>query len=125
VDRSKLATGDPLVLSIDYRAHEPVGHAVFTVSMKRVDGTRIGSIWTGALEPEGRTLLPGTGSVVVELPQLPLLAGTYDLEVEISDPTRAHVMDRLSHAARFDVASDDLVRDPAEFLSLAARWTLP
>ena len=119
-----LSAGGPVKITIEYRAHELVGHAVFTLALRRVDGMRVGSAWTGDLEPSGRILEAGVGSIEFSIPSLPLLPGTYDIEVHITDHTRAHVIDRLSHAGRFDMVADDIVLDPSELISLNGTWKL-
>lgn len=118
-------SGAPFRLTIDFAAKELVGLAVFTVVMRRTDGVRVGSSWTGEQEPNGRALSPGPGRVVFELPALPVQPGTYDIEVEITDHTRSHIIDRLSHATRFDVVSDRATLDPTELIVLDGRWQLP
>jgi ABC-type polysaccharide/polyol phosphate transport system ATPase subunit len=81
-ERYLFHTGEPLTLTLRYRADRPVEDVVFGVGIHRDDGvlcygtnTQIDGVSPPAVEGEGR--------VTLEIPALTLLEGTYLLDVAV------------------------------------------
>jgi ABC-2 type transport system ATP-binding protein len=81
-------------------AGEPMD-AVVGFTLRRVDGLII----AGTSAPAATRIEPGRADAArFDIPRLSLLAGTYEVETLVTDPSRQHVVDQLRHAGRFDVA---------------------
>jgi lipopolysaccharide transport system ATP-binding protein len=65
---------------------------------------------------------PGTRHVDFVVPSLPLVDGTYDLTVAITDHTEFHQIDRWQHAFRFDVARGKIFEEG--LVTFGGHWAL-
>jgi ABC-2 type transport system ATP-binding protein len=120
---SPIRTGDPVRVQIGWRAESPYGPAIISLFVRRTDGVRIGSLTTAEADPAGFKIAMGDGSLSWQIESLPVLPGTYEIDVEVTDPTRSHIVDRLTHATRFDVSTDRLGSELDGVIALRASWT--
>ena len=76
-----------------------------TVVGIRVDSLSGVPIWGTNSKRNGQTigLIDGPASVVIEIPNLPLLEGVYDLTVALTDHTEVHPYDYWDRRVRFEV----------------------
>lgn len=98
----RFRTSDNVRLRMYYRTTKPVPKPVFAFCIDHLGGARVTVPCTrdvGLIPP----LLDGAGFVEVEMDQVSLLPGTYDLHTAITDFNRQHEYDHLTVAMRFDV----------------------
>ncbi|MCL5291887.1 MAG: ABC transporter ATP-binding protein [Actinobacteria bacterium] len=91
-ERYVYESGEPLVISIDYDAHERIEKPTFGVVFHRSDGI----ITCGMNTKHGRfriDFIQGKGTVEYRIPDLLLLEGSYDLSVAIYDDAAVHPYD--------------------------------
>jgi ABC-2 type transport system ATP-binding protein len=117
-----LLTGAPGSFIIKWDASESMEQAVLTLSIRRIDGVKVGSVSTDQHRGSGIDISAGAGEARFELPCLPMLPGTYEVDAQITDITRAHVVDRVTHATRFDVASDGGLLDADGVVMFQGQW---
>lgn len=84
MDESIFYTGQVLVLSIEYVAHQPVESPVFGMAIHRNDGLHITGPNTAFAKVELGTV-QGSGMVTYTVPALPLLEGLYHISVAAAD----------------------------------------
>ena len=118
----RFPTGEPLTIRIWYSTSEPVARPVFSVAVQTLQGIVVSNPTTREADmvPEK---LDGVGHVDLVLPHCPLLPGTYDLTVSITDFTMAHPYDVRRNIMRFDVDRKGPV-EPTGIVSLGGRWVL-
>jgi ABC-2 type transport system ATP-binding protein len=119
-----LLTGDPARFIVHLNAQQRMEKSVVTISIRRIDGMKIGSASTDEGKEFGITIHPGPAQFQFSLPHLPMLPGTYEVDAQVTDQSRAHVFDRVTHAARFDVATDRGLIDTDGLIVLAGRWDI-
>ena len=117
---TRVRSGEPLRVRLSYATSEPVARPVFSVSVQTLQGLVVSTPTTreADLVPEK---LDGTGRVELSLPRLPLLPGTYDLTVSVTDFTLAHPYDVRRNVARFDVDRKGQT-EPDGIVSLGGSW---
>jgi ABC-type polysaccharide/polyol phosphate transport system ATPase subunit len=97
-----LKTGEPITIQIDYTAHQPITEPVFGVRFTHLHGT---NVWGSNTKRMGfkTATLRDSGRISLTIPELPFLAGTYDLTVALSDNHESHEYDHWERRIRFDV----------------------
>ncbi len=117
---TRLKSGEPLTLRLSYTTSEPVARPVFSVSVQTLQGVVISNPTTREAElvPEK---LDGSGRLELTLPRLPLLPGTYDVTVSVTDFTMAHPYDVRRNVLRFDVDRKGPT-EPAGIVSFGGGW---
>ncbi len=97
-----LTTLEPATLRLDYRAHRPLRDVVVGFRIDTVHGQLV---WGTSTRLARKTvhLARGTGSVELQIDALPLLEGTYDLSVSITDMPEVHEYDHWERRVRFEV----------------------
>jgi ABC-2 type transport system ATP-binding protein len=97
-----LKTGDPINIRIDYTAHTPIAEPVFGVRFTHLHGT---TVWGSNTKYMGfhPTTLRDSGTLTLSIPELPILAGTYDLTVFLTDQNETVEYDYWDRRVRFDV----------------------
>jgi lipopolysaccharide transport system ATP-binding protein len=118
---AKPRTGEPLTIRLHYEAHEPVEEPTFGFAITHLEGALITGTNT-ARHHQHIEKITGDGWLDFVIPSLPLLEGTYDLAVAITDHTEFHQIDRWQHALRFDVRRGDIVEEG--LATLGGRWEL-
>jgi ABC-2 type transport system ATP-binding protein len=119
----QVCTGDKITLRLHYDASEPVENPVFSFSVHTPDGVLL----TGPNTKEAAVRvdqITGSGVVDLEVPQLMLLLGNYDLSAECTNDTVTHSYDRLQRRLRFDVKPGTPHETYGGMFSLGGRWTI-
>lgn len=99
---SVLKSGETISLRIAYEAHTPITYPVFGLRITQLHGT---NVWGSNTKRMGFHLdrIQGTGFITLEIPSLPLLAGTYDLTLALTDQHETYEYDHWDRRIRFDV----------------------
>jgi ABC-type polysaccharide/polyol phosphate transport system ATPase subunit len=98
--RHEIETGDELAVAISYEVPAPPTPVHVGVRFLRNDG--IVCYGTGT-HLDGITPGPGSGRVILRLPDIPLLAGEYHVSVHLLDETGLHHYDRRGKACSFRI----------------------
>jgi ABC-type polysaccharide/polyol phosphate transport system ATPase subunit len=117
---SSIRSGAPVTLRINFHAHQQVPEIVAGFRISHLHGT---NIWGTNTKRRGIHVGPvnGGGSIDIEIPEFPLLTGTYDLTIALSDASEVHSFDHWEKGLRFDVSQgkifdEGLVTFPAHFI---------
>jgi len=97
-----LKTGEPISLQIDYTAHMPIKEPVFGIRITHLHGTNVWGSNTKRMGFQPATL-NNSGTVTLNIPDLPILSGTYDLTVALTDQHETYEYDHWERRVRFDV----------------------
>jgi ABC-2 type transport system ATP-binding protein len=97
-----LKTGEPISLQIDYTAHMPIKEPVFGIRITHLHGTNVWGSNTKRMGFQPATL-NNSGAITLNIPELPILAGTYDLTVALTDQHETYEYDHWERRVRFDV----------------------
>ena len=108
-------------ICVHYDAPTPVNDAVFGVRITHLHGM---NVWGSNTKRKGVQIprLFGTGSVDLEIASLPLLEGTYDLTVALSDVAEVNPFDHWEKRIRFDVHQHDTFDEGT--VNINGRWTI-
>jgi ABC-2 type transport system ATP-binding protein len=116
---SSIRSGAPVTLRVNFQAHQQVPEIVVGFRISHLHGT---NIWGTNTKRRSVHVGPvnGEGSIDIEIPEFPLLSGTYDLTIAISDASEVHSFDHWEKGLRFDVSQgkifdEGLVTFPARF----------
>lgn len=95
-------TGEPMTIRIGYTSDSPIEGAVIGVRITHLHGT---TVWGSNTRRMGVAIPPinGGNSIDLVIGELPLLEGTFDLTVALSDHTEISVFDHWEKMRRFDV----------------------
>jgi ABC-2 type transport system ATP-binding protein len=96
-------TGKSMTVRMHYNAHTPLDDVIAGIRITLPLGT---NVW-GANSKRRGVLFPrlfGEGYIDLEIPNLPLLEGSYDLTVNLADIGEIHEYDHWDKRLRFDVA---------------------
>lgn len=102
-DVRELRTGDAVTFRLHWRTNGgPVERPVFGVSFKSLDGVHVWShnTWDADYIPQR---LNGSGTIEIEVPNLPLQPGIFDLNTSAVNDTFTHDFDQWVGAARLDI----------------------
>jgi ABC-2 type transport system ATP-binding protein len=97
-----LKSGEPISLQIDYTAHMPIKEPVFGIRITHLHGTNVWGSNTKRMVFQPATL-NNSGTITLNIPELPILAGTYDLTVALTDQHETYEYDHWERRVRFDV----------------------
>ena len=99
-------TGRPLTIRIYFDAHVPITDAVVGIRITHLHGT---NVWGTNTKRRAFSIprIYGPGSVDLLIDSLPLLEGTYDLTIALSDHAEVHPFDHWEKRIRFDVHQYD------------------
>ncbi len=97
-------TGDYLKVQVDYRSHAPVEAPVARMLLKTADGILCAGASTEMLD-EVVDRLPAEGTVELEIEQLPLLPGSYNIAVFFQNQDGSQVYNSDGGKYPFDVAA--------------------
>lgn len=116
---SSIRSGAPVTLRINFHAHQQIPEIVAGFRISHLHGT---NIWGTNTKRRNVHVGPvnGDGSIDIEIPEFPLLSGTYDLTIALSDASEVHSFDHWEKGLRFDVSQgkifdEGLVTFPARF----------
>ena len=117
---SSIRSGAPVTLRVNFQAHQQVPEIVVGFRISHLHGT---NIWGTNTKRRSVHVGPvsGNGSIDIEIPEFPLLSGTYDLTIAISDASEVHSFDHWEKGLRFDVSQgkifdEGLVTFPTHFI---------
>ena len=115
-------TGSPLFLRLNYDAHNLIDNVVAQVRISHLHGI---DIWATNSKHESPPMPPlhGIGHIDLRIDELPLLEGTYDLSIALTDYTEVREYDHWEKRTRFDVHQDDLY--DVGLITMKSRWTIP
>ncbi len=118
----RFRTSDDITLRLHYRTTRAVPKPVFGFEIEHLGGTTVTAPCTRdvGLLPDS---VSGTGYVEIEMANVSLLPGTYDLHTSVTDFNRQHEYDRLHVALRFDVMTGKPYETGA-VVTLRPRWSL-
>ena len=116
-----LITGRPVVIRIHLNAHTPITDAVVGIRITHLHGT---NVWGTNTKRRAFSLpkLFGEHWVDLEINSLPLLEGTYDLTVALSDHSEVHAFDHWEKRIRFDVRQYDTFDEG--MVQIDSKWSL-
>jgi ABC-2 type transport system ATP-binding protein len=116
----KLETGKPASIRIDYIAHTPIENLVCGIRITHLHGM---NIWGTNTKRRG-VVIPrayGRSSITLEIKNMSLMEGIYDLTVAISDLAEVHAYDHWEKKIRFDVRQLNSFDEGIALLD--AEWT--
>jgi ABC-type polysaccharide/polyol phosphate transport system ATPase subunit len=120
-ETTSFKTGDRVKIDIEYAAQRLLDDTVFSVRINTLHGNEV---WTSNSRRHGHYIerLRESGKVSLDIPQLPLLEGTYDISVLVTDKTEQRIYDWLDRQIRFDVVSG--MNPDTGILTIDSRWTV-
>jgi ABC-type polysaccharide/polyol phosphate transport system ATPase subunit len=114
-----IRSGSNVNLRINFIAHDKIPELVAGFRISHLHGT---NIWGTNTKRRGVLVGPvhGPGYIDIEIDQFPLLSGTYDLTIALTDSSEVHSFDHWEKGLRFDVSQgrifdEGLVSFPAKF----------
>jgi len=110
-----------MTMRIHYDAPTPIENAVFGVRISHLHGM---NVWGSNTKRKGVTIprLFGSGHVDLNIDSLPILEGTYDLTIALSDVAEISPFDHWEKRIRFDVHQHDTFDEGV--VSVTSRWTI-
>jgi ABC-2 type transport system ATP-binding protein len=117
---SELVTNQPVTIHIRVKAVVPIDDAVVGIRITHLHGT---VVWGCNTKRRNVTMahLQNSGEVIIEIPSLPLLEGTYDLTVAFTDLTEVHEFDHWEKRTRFNVRQHDVFEEG--LLTVNSQWS--
>jgi ABC-type polysaccharide/polyol phosphate transport system ATPase subunit len=114
-----LVTERPVRIRISFTTHLPVFNPVIGVRVTHLNGV---VVWGMNTKRRAAFIdrINGPGYVEIEIPSLPLLEGTYELTVAISDQSEVHDFDHWEKRVRFDVHQHDVFDEG--LITVASTW---
>jgi ABC-type polysaccharide/polyol phosphate transport system ATPase subunit len=119
--KSVFATGDKLVLEMEYSARQPVSSPIFGVAIHRRDGIHVTGPNTATAGFELGDV-QGTGEVSFTIPDLPLLNGDYIFSVAVTDKMDSELYDYHDIAYPFQVINDPGTAENYGVVTLRGEW---
>jgi hypothetical protein len=110
-----------LKIAIGYTSQIAIPSANVSVGITHLHGT---GIW-GTSTEKNSIKVPvtiGLSSLSLELKSLPLLNGTYDLTIAITDQSGVHEFDHWEKRIRFDVNQGDIY--DIGLIDISSSWTI-
>ena len=97
-----ISTLDSAKLRLEFAAHIPVQKPVFGVRIDTLNGQLV---WGSSSKLIGHQIafIDGNGWVDLNFPKVPLLNGTYDLSVSVTNESETHQFDHWERRIRFEV----------------------
>jgi ABC-type polysaccharide/polyol phosphate transport system ATPase subunit len=124
VEQTIFQTGDPLILKMEYTAHEPVKSPIFGIAIHRQDGLHItgpNSRFFGLKLPT----IEGRGEITYKIPHLSLLDGSYLISVASTNWEDTEMFDYHDRVYPFRVANIG-TRDQEKYgmVTLEGEWVV-
>lgn len=116
------ATGDALILEMDYRAHQPTTDLTFGMAIHRHDGMHITGPNTSFA---GLTLptLAGRGTIAFSVAHLPMLEGLYHISVSAHATDVSEMYDYHDRAYPLRVVNTAACRERYGMISVRGQWS--
>jgi len=122
IEQAIFNTGQPLILQIDYEAHEHIQAPVFGIAIYRQDGIHI----TGPNTTQAGLTLPtidGPGRITYEIASLPLLEGLYSFSIAVVSQNENEIFDYHDRIYPFRVTNRDAhIKERYGLLTLGGKW---
>jgi ABC-type polysaccharide/polyol phosphate transport system ATPase subunit len=120
-ETTSFKTGDRMKIDIEYEAQRLLNDTVFSVRINTLHGNEV---WTSNSRRHGHYIerLRESGTVSLEVPELPLLEGTYDVSVLVTDKTEQKIYDWLDRQIRFDITSG--LNPDGGILTIGSNWVV-
>jgi hypothetical protein len=117
--RKLLLTGKSTTIRVSFDSHLPIKQPVVGIRFNHLLGP---VIWGTNTRRRGAFIdsISGPGHVDINIPELPLLEGTYDLTVALSDHTELLEFDHWERRIRFDVHQHDVFDQG--FVTINSTW---
>ena len=114
-------TLDPLTIHLDLVAHAPVQDTVVVVKIDKLSGE---TVWQSSTRRNGVSIgrIDNSATVDVTIPSLPLLEGTYELTVAVTNQTEIQPYDWWEKRIRFDVRQ--FVNADQGTVHIPAHWSV-
>jgi ABC-2 type transport system ATP-binding protein len=113
-------TGRTMKIRIHYIRHSDVSDVIAGLRISHLHGTQVFATNSRRRgDPLGQ--FGKTGFVDLEIPRIPMLAGTFQISVDLSDSSELYTYDHWGQCATFDVLQD-LVQDEG-LVTFDATWT--
>ena len=114
-----LITGKSTTIRVSFDSHLPIKQPVVGIRFTHLLGP---VIWGTNTRRRGEFIesISGPGYVDINIPELPLLEGTYDLTVALSDHTELLAFDHWERRIRFDVHQHDVFDEG--FVTINSKW---
>lgn len=123
VPRTRFRTYGPLYLRCVLETSRPIPGLSVQVRISQMNGAEL---WSSSTHRMGWEIPAFEDEITFQLnvPDLNLLEGTYDISAAITDPTETHVFDQWERGLRFDVNQDHHV-EHGQFglLNRGAHWS--
>jgi ABC-2 type transport system ATP-binding protein len=119
----RVRTGDAVAFRFHYLFRDQISRPVFGLAIHTVEGLHV----TGPNTREAGNVpdvLEGRGHVDLEVPNLLLLPGTYDVTSAITDYATLHIFDFRHRALRFDVEPGYPKESYGGVISLGGSWRI-
>jgi lipopolysaccharide transport system ATP-binding protein len=115
-------TGQPLVLHMDYVAHERINNPVFGVAVHRQDGIHLTGPNTGLAGLDIGEVY-GRGKVIYRIPSLPLLEGLYYFTIAVHNHNDTEMFDYHDRAYPFRILNHSSeVQERFGLVTLHGEW---
>lgn len=113
-------SGQPMTISVMYSSDIDLDNCCVAIRITELHGTEV---WGTTSERHGVPIpiSKGEGSFSLAISDLPLLQGTFDISVSISDHGEIHEFDHWEKRKRFEVTQDNMREDG--LVHLNASWT--
>lgn len=113
-------SGQAMTISVMYSSGIALDNACIAIRITELHGTEV---WGTTSERHGVPIPinQGEGSFSLAISDLPLLQGTYDISVSISDHGEIHEFDHWEKRKRFEVTQDNMREDG--LVHFNASWT--
>lgn len=97
-----LTTHDPLTIAIDFRTFRPLQDIVVNMRIDTMNGH---AVWGTSTRRCSKSigLVDGEARAVMTMPHFPILEGTYELTLAVTDHTEMHPFDHWEKRIRFEV----------------------
>jgi ABC-2 type transport system ATP-binding protein len=114
-----LTTGRALTIRVSYDSHLPIKRPIVGIRISHILGA---VVWGSNTKRRGQFIeqIAGPGHVDIRIPALPLLEGTYDLTVALSDHTELLAFDHWEKRIRFDVHQHNVFDEG--FVTVDSEW---
>lgn len=118
---SVFATGDKLVLQMEYTVRRPVSSPIFGIGIQSKDGVHV----TGPNTATANFNLgevKGSGKITYTIPSLPLLDGEYFFSVSATDNLDTELYDYHDNSYPFQVVNDSGTGEKFGVVTLRGEW---
>ena len=113
-------TGKSMTIRIHYKKNSDVSDVIAGLRISHLHGTQVFATNSRRREtPLGE--FGDTGYVDLEIPRIPMLAGTFQISVDLSDPSEMYTYDHWGQCATFDVLQD--INQDEGLVTIDANWS--